>query len=328
MDVLLDTNAVRGAGLAGPAFRSLREYLSRTQSALLVPAVVLEELVAQKRVIVHRVQRDLESAFRAMNQLDPRNSAAPPQLDVDAIVAGERARLLSAAENVVVLENNGEKDLPELVRRLAHRVPPASADGEEARDVLIWLAARRRLAIAPLALVTADSGFVAGSDLRPELIAELGDDSKLMPTFRTLDDFLARYHARVSSITEDWVGSQLSEELPYAAVVGAIDEHQWLFDHLVEELGEPTGYVHVLKVLQQKILSFFVSDLPGNALYVSAIVWAELEIEMEFYDPDPDDSGLCNATAKYIYPCVQYRIQLEVSEMKIIDAMVVRVKLA
>lgn len=328
MDVLLDTNAVIGAGLEKPAFRSLREYLSRTQSSLLVPAVVLEELLAQKETTVHQIQRDLHNAFRAVKRVAPATSAEPPHLDIEAIVSTERARVLAAADEVIILENNGEEDLPELVRRLAHRVPPASKQGEEARDVLIWLAARRRLAAAPLALITADSGFVSGPHLRPELKEELGAAATHLVTYRSLDDFLARHHARVSSITEDWVSKQMSEEHAHEAMVEAIDQRQWLLDHLIERLGEPTGYLNLVQIVQHEIRRFFVSDLPENELYVGVTVWAELEIEVEFY-PEPEDGPLLpRARTKCIYPCVEYDVQLEVRDEKVVYAVVTRVELA
>lgn len=326
MDVLLDTNAVRGAGLDGPAFRSLRDYLTRTDSALLVPSVVLEELLALKERNVRDVQRDLDGAFRAMKALDPNNSDVVPHLGVAAIVATERARMLAAADRVMLLDNNAEEDLPELVRRLAHRIPPASPKGEEARDVLIWLAARRRLAVAPLALITADAGFVAGSTLRPELLTELGTESARLQTFRSLDDFLAQHHRRVSWITEAWVSSKLGTEIVHEAVVGAIDDNQELFDHLIEELGEPSGYLTLTQIIEHKILKLVVSDLPGSELYVGATVWAELEIEVEFYaDAEDDDEPLRTAT-KCIYPCVEYHIQMEVAGQDVVYALVTRVK--
>ena len=123
MDVLLDTNAIRAAGLQGPAFKSLRDYLDRTQCRLLVPTVVLEELLAQRRAEVRKLQRDLVASFKELKRLDPASTLAPPKLDEDALVERQREYVLSAASDVELLENQPD-DVANLIRRLANRLPP------------------------------------------------------------------------------------------------------------------------------------------------------------------------------------------------------------
>ena len=57
MDVFLDANAIVSAGLETPALRALRGYLDRTRSRLILPAVVLEELLARKRREAEKMRR-------------------------------------------------------------------------------------------------------------------------------------------------------------------------------------------------------------------------------------------------------------------------------
>ena len=83
----------------------------------------------------------------------------------------------------------------------------------------------------------------------------------------------------------------------------------------IEEKGEPTGYISLIQIVQYEIEDYFVSDVAQNVLYVSVIVWAELEVEVEY---DPRTRGTyfgedkLTATCECIYPCVRMHLQLEV----------------
>lgn len=148
MDVVLDTNAVRASGLNGAALNSLREYLSKKKSRLLLPDVVVEELCAQRRVQIEEAIQKIAHGSNDLRRLDPGFSGKVPEIDTAVAVASYRSEIMKSADKVEILEN-----LKELVYRLANRVPAASPKGEEARDVLLWLTilgvgARQELVLA------------------------------------------------------------------------------------------------------------------------------------------------------------------------------------
>src|SRR5579863_7762920 len=102
MDVLLDTNAIRASGLDGAAFSSLREYLSRTKSRLLLPHVVVEELCAQRRAEIEEAVRRIANGNKELKRLVPDFSGKPSKVDVEAIVARYRSQLETSAEKVAI----------------------------------------------------------------------------------------------------------------------------------------------------------------------------------------------------------------------------------
>jgi hypothetical protein len=164
-----------------------------------------------------------------------------PIIDADAVVQRYRDAVFKMHERVDVLRNEPE-DLDELVRRLAGRIPPASAAGEEARDVLIWLAAKRRSAAGALALISGDKGIIgSGGGLRHELQGEIaaGGAAAILAN-PTLDAFLARHHARTSFITEAWLHERVGAQDCLDAIDEFLDDHEQIFRGDVEDLGEPT----------------------------------------------------------------------------------------
>lgn len=91
MDVVLDTNAVRASGLNGPALSSLREYLSRTKSSLLLPHVVVEELSSQRRMQIEEAIQEVAEGNNDLKRLVPGFSGKIPEIDIVAAVADYRA---------------------------------------------------------------------------------------------------------------------------------------------------------------------------------------------------------------------------------------------
>src|ERR1039458_9032541 len=98
MDVMLDTNAIRASGLNGAAFDSLREYLSKTKSRLLLHEVVVEELCAQRRVEIEEALRKIAIGNNDLRRLLSDFSGEPPKVEVEAAVASYRSKLTQCAE--------------------------------------------------------------------------------------------------------------------------------------------------------------------------------------------------------------------------------------
>jgi PIN domain len=315
MDVLIDTNAVQAIGLDGGAFKALRSYLTRTRSRLLIPSVVLEELCANRQRALQKLERDFAAAHNDLRRLLPGSAVAPPALDISAAVTAYRSQILTSAVEVEVVPNHPD-DLSELVRRLASRLPPASSNGEEARDVLIWLALLPIARSGRVALITGDrKAFLREERLRPELLADLGGSDANVAVFVSVDHFLRTHHARSSFIDIEWVKERIDTDEVKRAVQTFVDDDHYLFEREIEERGNPTGYVSFIQVVQHKVEDFFVSDVAPDELYVSVTVWAELEVEVE-YENSRHDSHFRDepraVTTDCIYPCVRIEIQLEV----------------
>jgi hypothetical protein len=339
MHVAVDTNALRAAGLESPAMRSLASYLSRTRSTLLLPSVVVEELCASRLTELQELQRSLASVAKDLLRLAPCSAFAPPPIDKDELVAEYHGKLLELAAEVQVLENK-EEDLSELVRRLANRIRPASEGGEEARDVLLWLSVRRVAREQHVTLISSDhKAFYKSKDsveLHPTLVTDLGEHADNVSAYSSVDSFLRANNERSSFVDADWVTARFDEEVVREAIDIFINGNEYVLENEFRDKGEPSGYTSLIQIVQHEVKDFFVSDVNPEELYVSAVVWAELEVEVEYYasrrierdwharDPeeyrreflDSLDALREERRAAYVecvYPCVEIHLQLEIA---------------
>jgi hypothetical protein len=316
MDVILDTTAMRANSIDGIAFKALREYLRKTRSKLLIPFVVLEELSAQHRLQIQKLERDIDGVRKDLHRLFPSVRATFPTLDTPSALDAYRKRLLSCAEKVQVLDNQPE-DLKELVKRLAGRVPPASPSGEEARDVLVWLSLLAVGRTQHVAFVSDDKrAFFKDGKLRPELIRDVSGFESNVEAFCGLDDLLRVHHARSSFIDTQWLEKQIDTKKVSRAIEHFVDEQSDLFSRQVEDKGEPTGYASLIQLVQHEVEDYFVSDVSKNALYVSVTLWSELEVEVEYYPREHEDYPRGPAFL-YLYPSVRLQLHLEVVDEKV-----------
>lgn len=327
MDVLLDTNAIRASGgIESSAFKALMAYVKRTRSQLLLPSVVVEELCAQRRLAIEKLEKGLEDVYKELHKLFPDITTEPPALDSGLALTNYRQQVLTSADKIQIIENLPE-DLSELVLRLANRLPPASLSGEEARDVLMWLPVIRLAHSGRFAFITADQkAFSQSGSLRPELVAELGDHRDNIEVFLRIDDFLRLYHARSSFIDEAWVNHQIETEQFIQDIRDFIGEDYSYWKRIAyREITAPIQQAWLTQIVQHEIEDFFVSDLTPDELYVSATVWAELELEVHYsterdedYYRQQDKWGLQPKKWKtyfqYIYPCVIMKVDFIVAE--------------
>lgn len=252
MDVITDTNSLRSAGLDSPSIKTLAEYLRRTRSTLVVPAVVREELVARQRTQLQRALHALGSAAKNLKTLVPGVTLGMPVVDEKVVVAALQEKLTNLADTVEFVENIPD-DLPEMVRRLAGRIPPASSEGEEARDVLLWLLTKRLCATHKVALVTGDKTFYQGDVVHPKLAAELAGGEGSLEVFRKVDDFLRTHYTRTSFVTEKWIEGQIDGDDFSIALDSFLDKRpDVLGDENELPRGLPRGSSLKAKDCQQK----------------------------------------------------------------------------
>ena len=289
MDVALDTNAVLSLGLANPAFSSLQDYLRKTKSGLLLPEVVLEELLAQRRTLIANAVRKGLEANKEVKGLVPSydDKAVGTRLkaiELEDSLAAYRAELKLAADEVSIVENR-PSDLMEMVRRLANRIPPASQAGEEARDVLIWLAILHIAEKGELAFVTGDKrAFGKNGTLKVELSNDLKGLPNAVAVYDGVESFLKIHHKRSSLVDKAWVETQVESSLVDEAIERYVQgrEDRLVMPSVDADRAVFTGYSMFVQVVQRHVQDFFVSDMLSGAMMVGVSLWAELEIELEY----------------------------------------------
>ena len=196
MDVVLDANAyLSDPRMAGVASRILLDYLRKTESNLIIPKVVLDEVIARypERIAPH-VKRAISEVASLRGLILKAKIRKIPDIDVIQETRALKRKLRKPSEHVksVLLSDFDKIRIGDVARRGIERKPPANPAGEELRDVISWLmvldyASRSKREVA---FITADKDFMQEGKLHPQLAAEI-QEKKVMVHFHTsIDEFI------------------------------------------------------------------------------------------------------------------------------------------
>jgi hypothetical protein len=179
VDVLLDSNIyLQDAKLAGNQFTELFTYLRRTGSRILLPHLVREEVSARSRYKLWDATRKLESARENLSKV--KITAGPHfgsiDFDHELKLIDEKMHSPSKGVQVIDIDQYGGVDVKDVVIRGVRRKRPADENGEELRDVILWLLAidLAERSEAGIIFISNDKGF-KGEDgrLHPDLVREV-----------------------------------------------------------------------------------------------------------------------------------------------------------
>jgi hypothetical protein len=136
------------------------------------------------------------SAIQQLNKLvvDKANVTQFRAPDLDRAGRELRLKFRAPAKGVPVRyypETMGV-DVNDVFLRAVKRRRPANSDGEELRDVIIWLIVLQfaEAEKKPVALVTADGGFWNDTQVHDDLLEDIRDRKVNVSVFRTIEDFM------------------------------------------------------------------------------------------------------------------------------------------
>ena len=196
MHVVLDANIVISEGFGDSAhFRVLLSTASAIGHGIFIPALAIEEVVANFEKMLDGKAREVEKGLDTLSRhLD--KPLASPLTDLDL---GEEASLLR--QRMVSASNYQVLDYPaitheELVGRAVKRRKPFDERGSGYRDTLIWESVVQLAdkVSDQVALVTSDKDFCdKEGNLHPDLTDELagrGQCGEKIVLFRSLSEFI------------------------------------------------------------------------------------------------------------------------------------------
>jgi len=212
MDVILDTNIF----LKDPAFKrnhfgELFAYLRRTDSCLVIPTVVREELQQRYRERLSReinAARSSWSSVKALVSLDY-TDAAFVDIDKEVQLLGERLKHPAKGVRDSIFLNSEFVNIDELVERGIKRRKPADQNGEQLRDVLVWLfvvdyASRKGCEIA---FLSEDLDFRVSKDhheLHPDLCAEVSAKNLSLSFHTAVSRFVTTHALKKTPLDGPW----------------------------------------------------------------------------------------------------------------------------
>ena len=197
VNVFLDSNAWHeDKRLTSTAFGSLCAYLKRTGCSIVLPNLVLEEVLGRyERELKEKCQKAF-SAIRDVHRylIDEGDPDEEFNFFVNRArqVQAFKDRLLKPAPGInTTLFDDSKIDVREVYRRGINRRRPASHDGEELRDVILWLSVLEytRASKDKVALVTRDKGFWNGDVIHPEIAEDIATNSAEIFLHKDIESF-------------------------------------------------------------------------------------------------------------------------------------------
>jgi hypothetical protein len=215
MHIILDAN-VYGADyrFSGVAFTTLFDFIRRTQSTLVLPRIIREEVVCGFGRRLKKESKEFFEARRHYKLFDIGNAVSEfHKPDIRKAMTRLRRKLMRPSENVTplyVAETSGVS-VDEVFMRGVHRIRPASDDGEELRDVIIWLWVLHYSASAPedVAFVSQDATFWHGDEPDPKIALDISNQKGRLTIHRTIDEFLKKHAPAPVDITPEWFSEHL-----------------------------------------------------------------------------------------------------------------------
>lgn len=210
MNVILNSNAyISDYRMEYISFKNLFDYLKRTGGALVLLRIVREEVVAHFGRDLKKRANEAEKAWKAYRHLHfPEKLPEFTESDIEDQKRLLRARLMKPSDAVKVTyhKDTSKISVEDVFIRGIHRIPPANGDGEELRDVIMWLSTLDYAKSSNLeaAFITNDSGFWANDAPRPEIQEDIKKAGVAIRLYRNIDKFVEENSPDVKVVGEKW----------------------------------------------------------------------------------------------------------------------------
>jgi hypothetical protein len=219
MDVILDANQyLADVKMKNVNFQSLLDYLRKTGSKLVVFKLVRDEVLARHRDLIQAGSVKAIAGIRNLERLSfQAKLPRVPDIDVALEQKHLERQLLRPAPGVTssLEDGYGDISLAEVARRGIVRQLPASKNGEELRDVMLWLmaSAYAKKTSNKVGFITADTGFRDADQpgLHPELQDELIREGVVLHFAKSIDDFVKAHAPAPKPVTPEWADTHLKK---------------------------------------------------------------------------------------------------------------------
>jgi len=214
MNVLLDTNILMmDLTFSKPEQGALRNYLSMTNSKLVLPEIVKSEVYKNIASVSAGEVRTLKRLYsKRMGIIE----TFPTKEDVELALKNKFELMLSRLR--VKSIDYGDLSLETLINKSLKETPPFKSEGRGFRDALIWHSLLKYLEGSvdnQVAFITNNSLDFGKGELKPELkkeLIELGYDNQVM-YFNSLSDFLTTYGETIEFISYDFIYNAVEAEV-------------------------------------------------------------------------------------------------------------------
>jgi len=212
MFIILDSNIYASDyRMKGVAFQTLFDYMRKTESRLVPPRIIREEVIADYGRRLKSESKDIAELWNRYRHLnldrDPGKFRVPDALNEMKTL---RRMMMKPSDGVkpVYVAETANVSTDEVFMRGVRRIRPSNANGEELRDVIIWLwsLAYCKATNSPTAFITQDSGFWSKDGIHADMERDLHTNS-LMSLYRSIDDFAKQHSPAPVEAAPDWISA-------------------------------------------------------------------------------------------------------------------------
>lgn len=292
MDILIDANIIRrDLKLKDKNFEILSDYLKKTDSKLIYPSIVLEEI----KGLYKRALNDKFNQYRSIHRklsstLIETKIPEFPIVDIEKesnkYIEFLHSNLNTTKENIIDYKN---EFLPELVKRAIERKKPLDGKGQQFRDGLLWLTLldyaknSKDKRIAFISDNPSDFAEKGENKLCADLLKETLEAGVEVIYFKTLADFAKEHASFIEFMTKEWIEKEVDFKIIkglFEELVDNIDDDNILDDVVLENNEKTTGHLQQTGWLNSSLIDFYVYEKEDGIILLNA-EW-EFETEFEF----------------------------------------------
>lgn len=281
MDVILDTNVYYalvnsqgGQFTSGNIFTELVTYLRRTKSNLVIPRLVYEEFSQRYLDLITESSRAACEAWATLRKRLISEVHEMSPCDALQELKGLQEWLRSPAQGFYSLlqEDYAGVSVDEVVRRGIHRMPPANQEGEELRDVVLWLSVLEHAKNHGVAFISADKAFKIQEELRPELIKEIQTLGVSLLYYPSISKFIAANSLTSEAATEDEIAKLVTQK-ELSDLVAAFLPGKTI----------PEGTIRIAKLSQIQFQAATKYKVTQDSYYIEAAYTVEARLTVEYF---------------------------------------------
>jgi predicted nucleic acid-binding protein len=211
MNIVLDTNVfLQDLFMTSRNFELLFDYLEKTNSRIILPRIVYEELSGRYRSRLSSQIEAMEIARRKLEKTLLSPELPLPVVDIDK----EVDRYLDfVLDKLGITESSIIEHKPhylsELVSRSVKRLKPFTERGEEFRDALLWLSVldiAQELCGGILAFISCDTkAFGQAEAIHSELLEDIQRREVQINYYDSIKAFIEHHAVQVEFIDKPWL---------------------------------------------------------------------------------------------------------------------------
>jgi hypothetical protein len=207
MHIILDTNIyLSDIRMEGINFQNLQGFLKKTDSTLVLPRLVREEVVVSYERLLREAVRKVSAAWSEYHRLslDP-DKFTPPDFKREARDLRGRLRKGPKGIRFIELKEMTGVDIDEVYLRGIHRKAPANEKGEELRDVMLWLltVVYSKKCREGVAFISSDRGFWGTTGPADQIQKDIEESGAKIDVYKSIQDFITSKAPRPTSVSKD-----------------------------------------------------------------------------------------------------------------------------